>query len=328
VDSASSGPPGRQPDAAALAGYRPDRDEPEDFDLFWKQTLADARAHGADPRAEQVHCGLSTVDTYDFSFAGYGGQRVAAWLVLPRHRDGPLPCVVQYTGYGGGRGLPTDHLLWASAGYAHLVMDTRGQGSDTADAEDLPPQPWPGGFLTRGIGDPQRYYYRRVFADAVRAVDAARSVPYVDPARIVVWGVSQGGGIALAAAALDGGVSAALVDVPFLCHWPAAVRLTDLPPYAEVVEFCRQRPDHARTALATLRYFDGMHFAARAAAPALFSVALRDRVCPPETVYAAYNHYAGPKQLRVYEFHDHEDAAGVRVRYQAREQLGFIGSAR
>jgi cephalosporin-C deacetylase len=38
------------------------------------------------------------------------------------------------------------------------------------------------------------------------------------------------------------------------------------------------------TAFATLSYFDGVNFAKRATAPAMFSVALMDQVCPPSTV--------------------------------------------
>ena len=37
--------------------------------------------------------------------------------------------VVGYQGYGGGRGLPLEHITWANAGYAELFMDTRGQGA-------------------------------------------------------------------------------------------------------------------------------------------------------------------------------------------------------
>jgi cephalosporin-C deacetylase len=31
-----------------------------------------------------------------------------------------------------------------------------------------------------------------------------------------------------------------------------------------------------------------------------------DTVCPPSTVFAAYNNYAGPKEISVYPFNDHE----------------------
>ncbi|MER3443975.1 MAG: acetylxylan esterase, partial [Meiothermus sp.] len=69
-------------------------------------------------------------------------------------------------------------------------------------------------------------------------------------------------------------------------------------PYNEIAAFCRVHRDKVGQVFATLAYFDGVNFAARATAPALFSVGLMDDVCPPSTVYAAYNHYAGPKEIR------------------------------
>lgn len=81
---------------------------------------------------------------------------------------------MEYPGYGGGRGLALDCLLYAAAGYAHFFMDVRGQGSgwragDTPDREP-DPNPHHPGFMTRGGLDPRTYYYRRVITDAVRAV--------------------------------------------------------------------------------------------------------------------------------------------------------------
>ncbi|EWM10138.1 hypothetical protein KUTG_00442 [Kutzneria sp. 744] len=47
--------------------------------------------------------------------------------------------------------------------------------------------------MTRGILDPGHYYYRRVYTDAIRAVDAARTHPAIGPGRMYVAGGSQGG---------------------------------------------------------------------------------------------------------------------------------------
>ena len=205
-----------------------------------------------------------------------------------------------YIGYGGGRSLPADHLLWASAGYAHLVMDTRGQGSgwtpgDTPDA-GAAGDPQAPGVMTRGIEDPAGYYYRRLMTDAVRAVDAAKAHPAVDP------DADRGGrrqpgrraGAGRGRAPLDD-LRAAFIDVPFLCHYRRASEITDKEPYVELATWCRAHRDRVETAFRTLSYFDGVHFAPRASVPALFSVALMDEVCPPSTVYAAYNRYAGPE---------------------------------
>jgi cephalosporin-C deacetylase len=307
-----------------LRMYRPALDEAGDFDRFWSETIGEARRHPLSASFERVEYGLEVIETYDVRFNGYGGQSVRGWLLLPAGSRQPLPCLVEYIGYGGGRGFPTDWLLWPSAGFACLVMDTRGQGSvwspgSTADPEPDGANPQVPGFMTRGILEPGTYYYRRVFTDAVRAVEAARAHPSIDPARIGVTGGSQGGGIALAVSGLVPDIVLAMPDVPFLCHYRTATEITDQGPYNEIMQFCKIHRDKVDRVFRTLSYFDGVNFAARARARALFSVGLMDTICPPRTVFAAYNHYAGPKEIRIWEFNNHEGGGT----FQNLERLRF-----
>lgn len=307
-----------------LRGYRPDPDEPEDFDAFWRLTLDEAATHPLDAEFAPYDGALAAVDSYDVSFAGWGGHRIRAWLNVPAGAEGPLPTVVHYLGYSGGRGLPHDHLVWPSAGWAALIVDTRGQGAVNHHSAGATPDPYGAanpqapGFMTNGILDPETYYYRRVFTDAVRAVEVARSHPAVDPARIVVNGASQGGGISQAVAALSPHVKAAFVDVPFLTHFRRAVEITDEDPYQEIVRFLATRHGAEAQVFRTLSYFDGVSFAARATVPALYSVALMDAICPPSTVFAAYNRWAGPKEIEIYPWNGHEGGTGVQRQAQLR----------
>ncbi len=294
---------------AELVAYRSSQTQPADFDRFWKQTLDEAAAHDVDVRMHEVPTGLTTITTYDVTFRGFAGQDVRAWLRVPAGAGGPLPTVVQYVGYGGGRGHALESLLWASAGFAHLHMDTRGQGSSwsvgqTPDEATAGPQV--PGVLTRGILDPADYYYRRLFTDAVRAVDAAHSIDRVDPARVAVIGGSQGGGTALAVAGLRTDIAAAVAFVPFLCDFPRATRITDAYPYKEIADYLAVHRESVDRVHRTLAYFDGVNFARRAAAPALFSVALMDPICPPSTVYAAFNEYLGHHEMLTWEYNGHE----------------------
>ena len=312
-------------DLEQLKVYKPPRQEPADFDAFWQATLADARRHPLDARFEPVDYGLKTVESFDVTFAGYGGQPIKGWCLLPRHRPGPLPCVVEYIGYGGGRGFPLEWLVWSSASFAHLVMDTRGQGSTwrAGHTPDLRPDgsnPHHPGFMTDGVLDPKTYYYRRVFTDAVRAVEAARSHPAVDSTRLALVGGSQGGGIALAVSGLVPDVAAVMPDVPFLCHYRRATEISDAAPYSEIARYCMVHRDKIETVFNTLAYFDGVNFAVRAKARALFSVGLMDEICPPSTVFAAYNYYAGPKDIRLYHYNHHEGGQA----YQTVEQIKFL----
>ena len=308
-----------------LVNYKPARIEEPDFDEFWQSTLTHTRSFPLHAQFDQVNFGLETVDTFDVTFNGYGGQPIKGWLLIPHGRKGRLPVVVEFIGYGGGRGFPTDWLLWSSSGYAHLVMDTRGQGSSwqKGDTPDLQPDgssPHLPGFMTLGVLSPQTYYYRRVFTDAVRAVETALSYPATDPDRIAVTGGSQGGGITIAAAGLEPRIKVLMPDVPFLCHYRRATEISDAYPYREISAFCQTHRDKVDVVFKTLSYFDGVNFAARTKAKALFSVGLMDEVCPPSTVYAAYNNLTSEKQIRNYTFNHHEGGGN----YHTLEKLNFL----
>ncbi|MET8005605.1 acetylxylan esterase [Nonomuraea glycinis] len=309
-----------------LRDYRPERDEPADFDDFWSRTLAEAREFPLDATFTPYDAPYTNVEVYDVSFAGWGGHRINGWLLTPSGAEGPLPCVMHYIGYGGGRGFPHDHLIWPAAGHAVFVMETRGHGGAQTQSPGVTGDPHGSassqapGMMTRGILDPDDYYYRRVFTDAVRAVEAAAAHPAVDAERVIASGASQGGGIAQATAVLHPGVRAALIDVPFLTHFRRAVEITDRDPYQELVRFLATRRDTADQVFTTLSYFDGVNFAARGQVPALYSVALMDFVCPPSTVFAAHNHWQGPKEITIWPWNGHEGGSG----YQREEQLRFL----
>ena len=233
-----------------LARYRSSVASPPDFDSFWAETLAEARQIPLDPRFEPIDVGLPLVEVFDASFAGFGGHRIKGWFLKPRGVTSGLSALVKFIGYNGGRAFPHEHLLWPAAGRAVFVMDTRGQGSGWSRGETADPvgsEPAHAGFMTRGIQDKASYFYRRVFADAVRAVEALRSRPEVDGGRVTAAGGSQGGGITLAVAALVPDLVAAMPDVPFLCDFPRAVTIANRDPYCEIA--CRGSASRSRTHL-------------------------------------------------------------------------------
>ena len=176
----------------------------------------------------------------DLTFTGFDGDEIRGWVVRP-HGDEVLPAVIEYIGYGGGRGLPGERVNWALAGYVHVIMDTRGQGSAWSLGSTPDPHGSAAAFpgvMTRGILDPREYYYRRLYTDAVRLVDEVRTMAGVDATRVAVTGTSQGGGLAIAAAALSGdAVAAVMPDVPFLCDFPNGIVRTPAAPFTEITRF-------------------------------------------------------------------------------------------
>lgn len=312
-----------------LVDYRPQVAEPDGFEQFWDEQVHQLRQQDRQVQCEPVDNHQSLVEASDVTFTGADGTRVHAWLLTPAGATGPLPTVVEYIGYGGSRGWPTA-TPYVAAGFAQLVMDSRGQGIShssifevTDDASPAAGAAGVPGMMTRGLLDPKTYYFRRLYLDAFAALEVARTLPQVDAERIYLIGGSQGGGLTIAAAGLAGmqqvPIAGALPDVPFLCHFARAVTITDADPYAELARYFARRPFEIEAAMHTLAHVDAVNFAKRATAPALFSVALMDQVCPPSTVYAAYNQWGAAtgtepdKHINVYPFNGHEGGGELQI---------------
>jgi cephalosporin-C deacetylase len=283
-----------------LREYRTATAEPHGLDQWWARRLDEAQA-AARP-AELTPYGegaYAPVEVYDAEFSGAGGDRIRAWYLRPAGASTGTPVVVTFIGYGGGRGLPAEHMLLPALGYAVFVMDTRGQGGRwTSGATD----PANSSVMTQGITRPEDYYYTRLFTDAVRAV---RTAAELSP-RVAVAGGSQGGGLALAAAALAPELVAVChADVPFLCDIQRGITLTGAAPYSEIPEFLAHNTALADAALDTLRYIDCALLARRITAECLLSTGLMDMTCPPSTVFAAYNEITAGKDIVVNPFGTH-----------------------
>lgn len=298
-----------------LRAYRPEVRRPEDFEEFWSSQVDEARSSFEEPVFTPVTTILTSADVLDVSFSGHGGTRIKGWLLVPKLLEPEVPVIVEYIGYSGGRGRPIDRLGWVSAGFPHLVMDTRGQGwrntgSDTADT-DGGGQPGASGFMMRGIEAPQNHYFTRLYVDAALALDVPDAFAATAGRGVVAAGGSQGGALALAAASLNPRAAASMPDVPFMADFQRAVEITDVHPYEEIAEYCRLHPERIESVFDTLSYLDVVNHADRITCRGYFSVGLADRVTPPSTVFATYNHFEGPKSIEVYPFNGHEGGGSL-----------------
>jgi cephalosporin-C deacetylase len=295
-----------------LVDYKPDQSKADDFDAFWDGLCAESDAVALNAEFTHVADSLPLANVYDVAFDGVDGVRVRGWFLTPKNVTEPLPAVVQFIGYSGGRDCP--HLLASHVlnGFCAFIMDSRGQGGHTGQVLATS-HGGQRGFITHGILDKDEYYYKHFYLDTRRAVDVLRGREEVDGSRIAAIGGSQGGALTIACAALSSHVKAMAPDVPWLSHFRRSVDLA-LGPYEEITDFMKRHPDRIEDAFDTLAYFDNMNLVSRVGVShAYYSVGMWDDICPPSTVFASYNWMPEQveKAIEVYPYNGHEGGGNL-----------------
>jgi cephalosporin-C deacetylase-like acetyl esterase len=259
-----------------------------DFWTFWqaaKDELADVA-----PQFNVIPQAMTTTDKvnlYLVEMRSVDNVLVRGWLSVPKSA-GPYPAVLRLPGYGS-----TMRPVTRFEDLIVFSFNIRGHGNSCNDVSGEPKDFW-----IRGLEDKSRYFYRGAYMDCLRAVQFLCERDEVDPKRIAVWGGSQGGGLSLATAALDERVALCVTDIPFLVNWVDYFELTDWP---EMNKWIAADPQRTwSTTQDTLAYFDVMNMAPRIKSSVWMNIGLQDKVCPPTTELAAFNHIAGPKELRVF----------------------------
>ncbi|WP_339220312.1 acetylxylan esterase [Paenibacillus sp. FSL H8-0332] len=297
-----------------LLTYEGRNPRPANFEAYWEQALQEMR--NTDARVELVRSEFQVpfAECFHLYFTGTGGARIHAKLVKPKHVAGPHRAVVQFHGYAHHSDDWADKLIYASLGFTIATLDCRGQGGLSEDVGGVKGTTHKG-HLIRGLDDaPERLLFRQIYLDAAQLAGIVMDMPEVDAARVGAIGGSQGGGLALACAALEPRINRAAPSVPFLCDYKRVWEM-DLArdAYEELRTFFRHRdPQHLREneIFERLGYIDVQHLADRISGKVMMGVGLLDTVCPPSTQFAAYNRIRCEKKLEIYPDFIHERLPG------------------
>lgn len=274
---------------------QPSGTEPADFDEFWAEGRAELAKIPMDVQLTPLpDMSNDTQDTSKISFANIGATRIYGFLSVPKNQKPPFPAFVNVPGAGVGAPYTT-YPEQATAGALTLVMgvhthDLRLSGEEYAKLRDGELKD----YQRSGAPDREKYFYRRAILGIDRAVQYLKSRPDWNGKDMLYFGQSQGGGVGLALVALNPEFTAAAISVPALCDH-AGARVGRKPGWPQLAPDASA--ENYEDCIKMASYFDGVNFAKRVRCPVIMSVGFIDPVCPPSSVYAAYNVITAPKQM-------------------------------
>lgn len=297
-----------------LPSYSGTNPRPADFDEFWARALAELDALDPQPEIRPAEFQASFARCSHLTFRGTRGGRIYAKLLEPARPLSGRPAVALFHGYTGNSGDWSHKLAYVAQGFTVAAMDVRGQGGRSWDPGGYAGTSCHGHFIRGLEGPPDEMLFRQVFLDTALLARLLMAMPGVDPKRVAAAGGSQGGGLALACAALEPRVARCAATFPFLCDYQRVWEMDqDVAAYQELRNFFRHfDPLHERQTeyFTKLGYIDVQHLAPRIRAEVLMATSLRDTICPPSTQYAAYNKIRSPKTMVHYPDFGHEGLPG------------------
>ncbi len=284
---------------------RPTQTEPADFDAFW-QAGKDALA-GIPVEARLTllpDACTSDVNVYHVSFRTVGPRwappaRIYGIYCEPK-APGKYPAILKVPGagvrpYSGDPGLAARGAIVLEIGIHGIPVNLPKEVYDDLAGGAL------NGYWLFNLDNKDTYYYHRVYLSCVRANDFLTSRESWDGKNLLVMGASQGGQLSIVTAALDPRVTALAATHPAGCDLSAELhgRAGGWPhPFKPDAD--GQPSFHATPAkIETARYYDTVNFARRLKVPGHYMWGYNDEVCPPTSMFAAYNVITAPKELRL-----------------------------
>ncbi len=269
---------------------------PSDFDAFWNSAKTELSKIPIDAKMTLMpeRC-TEKVNVYHVNIQNFrAGARLYGILCVPK-KEGKYPVLLQVPGAGVRPYL--GNIGDAEKGVITLQIGIHGVpvNMDAAVYADLGAGAL-NNYQSFNLDDKNRFYYKRVYMGCIRAIDFLTNLPQYDGSNLAILGYSQGGALSIITAALDnrvkylGVVHPALADVTGYLNGRAG----GWPHYFD--KFNRS-VNETKEKLATIPYYDVVNFAQRVKIPGFYTWGYNDDVCPPTSMYAAYNVITAPKEL-------------------------------
>lgn len=296
---------GEKASALAGAGYeplllKPSMPVPEDFDAFWTAQKAALAAVPMKPTLTPITNDVPKgVAVFDVQIDCAGGKPVSGYFGKPvKAKAKSLPAILHVHG-AGVRSSNLGSTYWALNEGGMLSMDINAHGLPNGKPKKFYDDLAAGELKDYRIEHPEdreKIYFKGMFLRLLRALDFLTAQPEWDGKTLIVYGASQGGFQAFAAAGLDARVSFICAGVPAGCDHTAS-QANRIAGWPKIVPLDKEGKPNA-AALQASRYFDNVNFATRAkCAGAVVTVGYIDMTCPPTSVYAAYNALTMPKAI-------------------------------
>lgn len=276
---------------------------PSDFMSYWESQISNARKIPLEPK--MTFDPQKSTSKYDYYYVDFQnnkqGSRIYGVLTIPKGGD-RYPAILNVPGagvrpYNGDGYLSDDGFISLTIGIHGIPVNLQEEVYNSLFKGAIDK------YWVQNMNSRDDYYYNRVYLGCVRAVDFIFTLPQFNGKELAVSGGSQGGALAIITGALDNRVKCitsfypALSDLTGFLHGQAGG-------WPQLFKHSHERTN-VNEKVSVLSYYDVVNFAKNLKVPGFYSWGYNDDVCPPTSVFAAYNSIAAPKEKAIFYETEH-----------------------
>ena len=266
----------------------PTMQKPDDFDQFWTAQLEELKNTPMNPTFYKVKEQSGDFQTtYKVILDNVGNKKVYGWISIP-NCEGPFSTVLTVPSYGRAPIGPLTYV--ANDGLIAATFSIHNYDIEKEVPKEIAYQP-EDHYFNRHTN-----YYRSSILGGIQMINFLFTLPEFDQKHLGITGISQGGGIAVMIAGLDERIKYLAQAQATFCDHSGILknRPSGFPYWIVNADLKGGDPEEVVKEVA---YYDAVNFATNFKGVSFHTLGYKDDVCPPATVFAAYNKMKGEKYM-------------------------------
>ncbi len=273
------------------------RELPEDFKSYWDEQKKMLSKIPMNTEMVSTKCYNENVELFDIKVDSYKGLLTGYYARPKGAKPKSCPAIIFPHGAGVRSSNMHSSIGYAAKGFIALDYNAHGIPNGKPDefykalaAKELK------GYTHFGANNRDESFFKVLFLRTLRALEFLMAQPEWDGKILIASGTSQGGGQALVAGGICDKVSLVIAHVPAICDHTGMLANNRTAGWPKLVKFDKYG-NYDKDVLEASAYVDAANFASLIKCKAVLSTGLRDNVCSPSSVFAAYSNIKGKDKI-------------------------------
>ncbi|MDH4263340.1 MAG: acetylxylan esterase [Spirochaetia bacterium] len=272
---------------------------PHRFDQFWKDSITYLKQFPLNLKISRKKSKLfNKYNEFELSFDGVDKYPLRASLFIPLKANVKPPMVIRFPDYMSEVKFSPELY---EQGYAQMILELRGQREALAlleQSEEKQKESF--GYFSENMLDPEKYYMRKLYLDAMRCLDVIRLIKEVDKNKISIWGTGIGSAMAVFLQHNADRISSIVLDEPTFVYLELTQNVSKAAYAEEINEYIKKNKLNRKKIKENLAYFDVIYLASKINIPVLMFINIEKRSVAPQGGFAMFHRIPENKDMVIF----------------------------